>query len=296
MDTSEATKVLMSRIQSLDPENATKIIGVILIQYEGERDIIRLAHSSDTVLLCCINQVKICLGINAISRSSDASNAVRPNPFSPADAFPRISPRPASYASAVNDAYTSGISSANSIPGSSSLSLYGDVVGEELLDSSGGGVHRHQKVHDQHDSMADTRISPRGRRDRLILPFSDDFNNVITSPHSNPFQRRSCSVNDASSFLANLEEGGAGSGFGWTPCMYFARGFCKNGSCCKFLHSASVGADSFDVGSPCRNFSGLDDFLRMKAIQQQRFAHMASGGHSPYGCSKFVNFLNENQR
>ncbi|XP_075500724.1 zinc finger CCCH domain-containing protein 46-like [Primulina tabacum] len=309
MDTSEATKVLMSRIQSLDPENATKIIGAILIQGEGERDIIRLAQSSDTILLCCVDQVKICLGISPSSHSSYASNAVRPknpfwlssprisipsdgfhlsNPSSPAGVFPRISPRPASYASAVNGAY--------SFSGSSSLPLYGDEFGEELFGSGGGGVQVHQKIHDQNDSMADPRISPSGRSDSLILPFSEDFNSGITSPHSNPFHRRSCSVNDASSFLANLEEGGAGSGFGWTPCTYFARGFCKNGSSCKFLHSASGGAGAIDVGSPCRNFSGLDEFLRMKAIQQKRFGLMASGGHSPYGCSKRVNLLNENQR
>ncbi|XP_073144440.1 zinc finger CCCH domain-containing protein 46-like [Henckelia pumila] len=318
MDTSEATKVLMSRIQSLDPENATKIIGVILIQDEGERDIIRLAQSSDTILLSCVNQVKMFLGISASSNFSDASDAVRPknpfslgsprisipgdgfhlsNPSSPAGVFPRISPRPGSYASAMNGAYASGISSANSFSGSSSLSLYGDEFGEELFGNGGGGVQVHQNVYDQNDSMADRRISPNGRSDALILPYSEDFNSSIASPHTNPFHRRSSSVNDASSFLANLEEGGAGSGFGWTPCMYFARGFCKNGSSCKFLHSASGGADAVDVGSPCRNFSGVDEFLRMKALQQQRFALMAAaGGRSPYGCNKRANFLNEIQR
>ncbi|XP_075494063.1 zinc finger CCCH domain-containing protein 46-like [Primulina tabacum] len=311
MDTSEATKVLMSRIQSLDPENATKIIGVILIQDEGEKDIIRLAQTSDTVLLSCINQVKICLGISPSCHSSDASNAIRPknpfslsssrisipsdgfhlcNPSSPAGAFPRISPRPVSYTSAINDAYTSG----DSFSGASSLSLYGDEFGEEMFSSGGARVRVHPKVHEQNDSMVDPRISPSGRSNSLILPYSEDFNSSIISPHSNhPFHRRSCSGND-DSFLANPEEEGAGSGFGWTPCMYYARGFFKNGSSCKFLHSDTGGAEGIDVGFP--RPSGFDEFLRMKAIQQQRFTLMASGGHSPHGCSKRANFLNENQR
>ncbi|XP_073064805.1 zinc finger CCCH domain-containing protein 46-like isoform X2 [Primulina eburnea] len=312
MDTSEATKVLMSRIQSLDPENATKIIGVILIQDEGEKDIIRLAQTSDTVLLSCINHVKICLGISPSCHSSDASNAIWPknpfslsssrisipsdgfhlsNPSSPAGAFPSISPRPVSYTSAMNDAYSSG----DCFSGSSSLSLYGDELGEEMFSSGGGRVRVHPKVHEQNDSMVDPRISPSGRSDSLILPYTEDFNSSIISPHSNPFHRRSCSGND-DSFLVNPDEEGAGSGFGWTPCMYYARGFCKNGSYCKFLHSVSGGAEGIDVGSPRPNSSGLDEFLRMKAIQQQRFALMASVGHYPNGCSKRGNFLNENQR
>ncbi|XP_073064808.1 zinc finger CCCH domain-containing protein 53-like isoform X5 [Primulina eburnea] len=311
MDTSEATKVLMSRIQSLDPENATKIIGVILIQDEGEKDIIRLAQTSDTVLLSCINHVKICLGISPSCHSSDASNAIWPknpfslsssrisipsdgfhlsNPSSPAGAFPSISPRPVSYTSAMNDAYSSG----DCFSGSSSLSLYGDELGEEMFSSGGGRVRVHPKVHEQNDSMVDPRISPSGRSDSLILPYTEDFNSSIISPHSNPFHRRSCSGND-DSFLVNPDEEGAGSGFGWTPCMYYARGFCKNGSYCKFLHSVSGGAEGIDVGSPRPNSSGLDEFLRMKAIQQQRFALMASVGHYPNGCSKRGNFLNENQ-
>ncbi|KZV19188.1 zinc finger CCCH domain-containing protein 22 [Dorcoceras hygrometricum] len=319
MGTSEATKVLMSRIQDLDPENSTKIMGVILIQDGGEKDIVRLAQSSDTVLLSFINQVKICLGISPSGRSSDASNAVRPknpfslssprisipidgfhlsNPSSPGFAFTRISPRQVSYTSAINGAYTSGYTSANRFSGSSNFSLYGGEFGEDLFSSGGGGVQVHQKVHDHlfnlDDSVVGPMISPSGRSDPLILPNAEDFNSSITCFHSNPFHRRSSSVNDAS-FLANLEEGGAGSGFGWIPCMYSARGFCKNGSSCMFLHIARGGDEANDA-SPHRNFSGLVELLKMKAIHQQKLALVANGGHSPYGYNKCVNVPNEDQR
>lgn len=73
--------------------------------------------------------------------------------------------------------------------------------------------------------------------------------------------------------------------------MYFARGFCKNGSACKFLHGdsggASGGADAVDVGSPS-SAAGFDELMKMKAFQQQRFAFMASGGHNhnPFAYNK----------
>ncbi|KAL6976633.1 hypothetical protein U1Q18_025420 [Sarracenia purpurea var. burkii] len=74
--------------------------------------------------------------------------------------------------------------------------------------------------------------------------------------------------------------------------MYFARGFCKNGNSCKFLHGGF--ADSQDgsaiVGSPSK-LDGFDELLRIKAIQQQRFAaasQLMAGGPFPY--NKCLNF------
>ncbi|DAD49805.1 TPA_asm: hypothetical protein HUJ06_000189 [Nelumbo nucifera] len=45
----------------------------------------------------------------------------------------------------------------------------------------------------------------------------------------NGHHRRSCSVTD-------VLVSDAGAGFGWKPCLYFARGYCKNGTSCRFLH------------------------------------------------------------
>lgn len=50
--------------------------------------------------------------------------------------------------------------------------------------------------------------------------------------------------------------------------MYFARGFCKNGGACKFLHGDG---DAIDVGSP-----SFDELLKLKALQQQRFSFLMS--------------------
>ncbi|XP_073303156.1 zinc finger CCCH domain-containing protein 53-like isoform X2 [Primulina huaijiensis] len=321
MDASEATKIVMSRIQSLDPENASRIMGVILIQDQGEKEMIRLAFGSEAVLSTYVNKAKAVLGIPASSPSvnpsaplsiSVGSNCPFPqtsprilvpnngfhlsNPSPPSGSFPRSSPRPISYAAVVNGS-NAGATSANNGSRSPSLHFYGGKdFNDDILSGGTGGVHN--QLQDQllfvDDPLVDPIMSPSGRSDSLIYPYGEDVSSV-PSPHSNPFHRRSCSVNDAS-FLANLEEGGGGSGFGWRPCMYFARGFCKNGTTCKFLHSDIGSGEAIEVGSPGQSVSGFDELLRMKARQQQKFALMASGAHYPFAYNKGMNFLNENQR
>ncbi|KAH6837040.1 CCCH-type zinc fingerfamily protein with RNA-binding domain-containing protein [Perilla frutescens var. hirtella] len=130
-------------------------------------------------------------------------------------------------------------------------------------------------------------MSPSGRSDSFVFPYGGEESSPHPLPH--PFHRRSSSVNDAA-FLSNMEEGG---GFGWRPCMYFARGFCKNGSSCKFLHGDG---DAAEVGSPGKSGNGFDDLLRMKALQQQRLAVMASRGQHHFAYNKCMDFLNENPR
>ncbi|KAL8055535.1 hypothetical protein ABFX02_04G062600 [Erythranthe guttata] len=316
MDKYEATKVVMTRIQGLDPENASKIMGYILIQDKGEKEMIRLAFVPEPLLLSCIEKAKACLGISSSNpfplntpRILIPNNGFRnfSNPSSPAAAaaaFQVNSPRPFSYAAALNGSTGGGGGENGS--GSPGVHFYGgDEFGSEF---PGGGRQVQDRLSFFDDPMSDPVMSPGGMSDSLVFPYGEDANGV-PSPH--PFHRRSCSVNDAA-FLSNiLEDNGGGNGFGWRPCMYFARGFCKNGSSCKFLHvdiaagggGGGGGGEGIDVGSPGYNNSGFDELLRMKALQQQRFAAMAAaggggggGGHHPFGYNKCMDFLNENPR
>lgn len=95
-------------------------------------------------------------------------------------------------------------------------------------------------------------------------------------------------------------------GGGYKPCLYFARGFCKNGSNCKFVHGGfgeSVDAASAIVGSPSK-FEGFEqlqheEVLRLKAAAHQQrlaaaaFQFMAGAPPSPY--NKYMNFLLQQQ-
>ncbi|XP_047317842.1 zinc finger CCCH domain-containing protein 46-like [Impatiens glandulifera] len=349
MDSYEATKIVFSRIQSLDPDNASKAMGYILWQDQGEKEMIRLAFGPETLLLSVINQAKTHLGLpstisttlstpSSPSPFSPMSNQARPshlhhssprivipnngyhvNPSSPSSPWSvsgftdhrspssHLSPRPGSslsYAAVVNGSTGAGGSGSFSPPASATSfppqyynnnnnsgdpnGDYASQVQEQLsfLDDSSSG----------NADFADPIMSPNGRSDSVPFPYGSCGDN-----HHHHLHRRSCSVSD--SFLAGgLSEDGGGAGFGWRPCMYFARGFCKNGSTCKFMHGGGSGfadsPDGSDVGSPGK-LDGLDEFLRMKAIQQQRFAAasqlMAGGGHFPY-TKGMMSFMNDSPR
>ncbi|KAL6563751.1 hypothetical protein OROGR_002710 [Orobanche gracilis] len=282
MDACEATKVVMARVQKLEPENASKIMGYILIQDDGDKEMIRLAFGADSLLLSCINQVKARLGLSSNISSAKPSAALSSsgmpsNPFPPGIVIPNNT-RPISYAAVLNGSSAGENESSNS-GGSSNLHFYGG-----------------KDFGDQLSFFDDSTVSPSGMSDSLIFPCGEDAHGV-PSPQPHPFHRRSCSVNDAG-FLSDLEEGGSGNGFGWRPCMYFARGFCKNGSSCKFLHSDGGGGsgEMIETGSPSPTTSGFDEFFRMKAIQKQTFAAVAPGGHHSFPYSKSLNILNDNRR
>ncbi|KAJ8551341.1 hypothetical protein K7X08_000711 [Anisodus acutangulus] len=279
MDAYEATKIVLSRIQNLDPENASKIMGYILIQDQGDKEMIRLAFGPETHLISLINQAKSLLGL-----SSNISSAITPRIMIPNNAvgvgFPS-SPCTSPWSTSGSPPVFSR--SPRPPPSSSSSLSYAAVV---------NGSNNNN---DDLSFLDESIMSPSGKSDSLVYPYG----NCEETPH----HRRSCSVNDV--FLddgSNSSVSGGGFG-GWKPCMYYARGFCKNGNSCKFMHSDDGSA--IVVGSPNNKVDSFEDFLRMKAIQQQqqqqRFAAaslMASGAHHhhPVAYNKCINILNDNQR
>uniref|UniRef100_A0A5B6Z376 Putative zinc finger CCCH domain-containing protein 53 isoform X1 n=1 Tax=Davidia involucrata TaxID=16924 RepID=A0A5B6Z376_DAVIN len=340
MDSYEATKIVFSRIQSLDPENASKIMGYVLIQDHGEKEMIRLAFGPETLFVSLINQAKSYLGLSSNTSSTPIpsppspfnpiSNPNRPNP--PPQSSPRIiipnngfhtnpsspsspwsvsgfsdhrspnthmSPRPTSslsYAAVVNG--TSNCSSGSF--SSSSTASFSVPFYSKTTRSDSNDEYSNIQVQDQFLFLDDSDpiMSPSGRSDSVVWNTATNWvdSGTCGDAHHHHLHRRSCSVSDA--FLGGGSEDG-GTGYGWRPCMYFARGFCKNGDSCKFVHSGfpdSPDASAAIVGSPSK-LDGFDELLRMKAIQQQRFAaasQLMAGAPFPY--NKCMNFLNDTQR
>ncbi|KAK9071605.1 hypothetical protein SSX86_008034 [Deinandra increscens subsp. villosa] len=70
MDTIEASKMVMSRIQSMDPKNASKIMGYLLLQHQTENEMIRLAFAPENLLALVIKQAKSFLDISSNTWSS----------------------------------------------------------------------------------------------------------------------------------------------------------------------------------------------------------------------------------
>ncbi|KAL7216408.1 hypothetical protein ACSBR1_028364 [Camellia fascicularis] len=89
MDLPESTKVVYDRIQKLEPENASKILGYLLIQDHGDRDMIRLVFSPDKLLHSLINKAKTDLGL---SPTPVSDLPLQFTPFSPSLPRPLSSP------------------------------------------------------------------------------------------------------------------------------------------------------------------------------------------------------------
>ncbi|KAE8683680.1 hypothetical protein F3Y22_tig00111192pilonHSYRG00001 [Hibiscus syriacus] len=95
---------------------------------------------------------------------------------------------------------------------------------------------------------------------------------------------------------------------GYKPCLYFARGFCKNGDNCKFSHELGGLIDNVDVtgaivGSPSKMdllYRQHEEVMRVRAAahqHQQRLAaaQLMAGASSPLHCEKNTNFLLQQQ-
>ncbi|KAL3347486.1 hypothetical protein AABB24_021254 [Solanum stoloniferum] len=276
MDSYEATKTVLSRIESLDPENASKIMCYLLTQDQGDKEMIRLAFGPENLLISIINQTKTRLGLLSNSSSApttpSSSSHFGSNKLNP---FPQSSPRimipnNGFQSSPVSSPWSGGsppVFSRSPRPVSYAAVVNGSGYEEQLFDPV---------------------MSPSGRSDSMGMGFCEEN-------QEKQLHRRSCSVNDV--FLGG--DGGAcdeNGGFGWRPCMYYAKGFCKNGNGCKFMHGGF--GDSTDESSG--NVECFDEIMRVKALQQQRFAaasqFMASGGRHPFGFNRCMSVYNDNQR
>ncbi|PSR90169.1 Zinc finger CCCH domain-containing protein [Actinidia chinensis var. chinensis] len=333
MDSSEATKIVFSRIQSLDPENASKIMGYIFIQDPGEKEMIRLACGPEAMLLSLINTAKTQLGISSNISSAPSTpspfnpsraipfpqssprviipnNGFHMNPFSPSSPWsvsgfsdhhhhrsPHMSPRPAStlsYAAVVNGNSNpaTGSFSPSTSPSFSHPPFYSNNTCSDLNDD----YNLFDDLPVKNMDLVDPIVSPSGHSDSILFPYGNNWADPVNGgggnhSHIHNLHKRSCSVNDA---LLGSDDGDIG--FGWRPCMYFAKGFCKNGSTCKFSHGGFADLPDVSLGSPSK-LDGFDELLRMKAIQQQRFAaasQLMAGGPFPY--NKCINFMNDSPR
>nr|KYP59561.1 Zinc finger CCCH domain-containing protein 46 [Cajanus cajan] len=235
MDGYEATRIVFSRIQSLDPENASKIMGLLLIQDHGEKEMIRLAFGPEALVHSVIFKARKELGLSLNSPSA---------PFTPSSPSPFLSGNPVP------------------ISRQSSYLFYSQ---SELSSSPSNGVGG----------------------DPSLFP---------SYGWGGSLHRRSCSVNDAC-----LGSEDPISGLGWKPCLYFARGYCKNGTNCRFLHGGLGDAEGAAmVGSPSKieMMEQCHELLRSKSVQQRQRQAVASqlmaSSSFPFS-PKCMNFLLQQQ-
>lgn len=344
MDSYEATRVVFSRIQSFDPENASKIMGLLLIQDHGEKEMIRLAFGPEALVHSVILKARKDLGLPSNSPSTPATPS-SPSPFLSSNPISisrqnsssasRLSvngsvnlppsltiPNPASSSSSASWAAFSELQSPDDLISPNTLPV-GSTSSSSLSSSSlpfyangGSDIMDEFQLQDQLSFLNDGSPTLGPKNPDLFYPQTD----LASSPTGDQavwtnwggggggsVHRRSCSVSDV---CLNSED--PNSGFGWKPCLYYARGYCKNGTNCRFLHgglgdsaaaaAAMVGSDGAPVvGSPSKleMMDSCHELLRSKSAQQQRLAAasqlMASANSFPYS-PKCMNFLLQQQQ
>ncbi|KAL8137376.1 hypothetical protein V2J09_003377 [Rumex salicifolius] len=291
MDPYEATKVVFSRIQNLDPENASKIMGLLLIQDNGEKEMIRLAFGPENLLHSLIIKAKQELGISPNTPLTTSTPLTRQSSVSSSSNSSRLFlPNGLKIPSSLSISSLASPSSASS-PSWASSSFPDFQNPDEFISPNS---HTDLNLIDEMSYLQEQ------------LSFLGDPNQDSSSslgatwgPH-----RRSCSVSDINMSLD--DESAGGGGLGWKNCMYFARGFCKNGSGCRFSHDGlgDLGSVGSFVGSPSKieMMEQCHELLRSKSLQQQRLMAAANNANSShYSGSKLLNLLvqqqqNESQR
>ncbi|XP_048325272.2 zinc finger CCCH domain-containing protein 22 isoform X3 [Ziziphus jujuba] len=283
MDSYEATKIVFAKIQSCEPENASKIMGYLLIQDHGEKEMIRLAYGPETILQNLILKAKSQLGLlptnspSSLTLTTSTSSASlpfnpiprQPNPLSLSTASLRISnngyelTNPSSPSSSAWPLSPGFSNSTATTPSSvAPLLSYANVVNRSNV-----------SVSSLSSTIEDYQLQDHN------LPFLGEtkHDGLFTTSRPLDLQKQSYSIPGMPYGSEDVN-----SGCGWKPCSYFARGFCKNGGSCRFLHGDyySVGGDetSSIVGSPngisLSEFERCQELLRFQiaAQQQQKLA------------------------
>ncbi|KAL5719382.1 hypothetical protein ACHQM5_012170 [Ranunculus cassubicifolius] len=362
MDAYEATRIVFSRIQSLDPENASKIMGLLLIQDHGEKEMIRLAFGPEALLHSVILKARRDLGLGGgggggaplspstpsspspffnspmpisrqnsssrmLSNLSPASSAWAPpsstysdvqnydelaNLTSQTATAPINTTTSASYAAVVaamngfnNTSNNNNMASVGSSTTTPSELIIDDFQLQDQL-SFLDGPKNSDLFYPTPPQASDLSSSPSNSSDSMLFPpYWGGGGGGAASPLSNGNHRRSCSVSDMC--LGSSDP--LGSSLGWKPCLYFARGYCKNGTSCRFLHGFPDSPDSNSlVGSPskldvmeqCQELLLLRSKNQQQQQQQQLRSQLLASSTFPYSPtganSKAMNFLLQQQQ
>ncbi|KAE8711319.1 hypothetical protein F3Y22_tig00110299pilonHSYRG00291 [Hibiscus syriacus] len=205
MESYEATRIVFSRIQNLDPENTSKIMGYLLIQDQGEKEMIRLAYAPEALIHSLIFKAKTHLGLS-ISNPPTPSTPSSPSPFSS-----RPSPL--------------------SIPGNAFESQSLSYV--SIVNGSTSNVNSNEPVNEYHQFEDHLLFLNDSKPENLFYPRLDlaSMASPIGGYTDSPLHKRSFSFPGMGLGAEDLN-----SGLGFEPCLYFARGFCKNGASCRFIH------------------------------------------------------------
>ncbi|XP_021865081.2 zinc finger CCCH domain-containing protein 18 isoform X2 [Spinacia oleracea] len=241
MDLSESTKIVSSRIQEIEPEHASKIVGYLL-QDDGDQDMIRLAFSPDNVIRIVISNAKHTLGLSPPKQQQQQQQLQQQlqqhlQQQQQQMVYASLN-NPIQYCNPYQGFPDSRVYSTSSRPLSSCRNVQITNALEDQLQRS--------------------------------LKFEDDnlhLRNSVNSEFLNNdgyHDQPGFVVNGTSRRLRSLIE------FPPKVCHYFSKGFCKHGDNCMFLHSSSssssssLGSNNTGYGNGNGNGNGNDDHYEFR--------------------------------
>jgi len=274
MDPGDPTSILFTKIRTLEPDFASKIIGYLLLQDLGKTDLMRLALGPETLLQSVCLKAKSALGLSSNGSSSASS------PLNPISRPINIHRHSLSHSSPGNGFSRNPLSPSFATPGSlgsnpnmisspfqASSSLFASD-GAAAGDSTGNGDFLDEQQLGNYLSFLNESSSK--NNDESLDPFGFSADNGDAHLH-----KRSFSASDAC--FGSEEPGFGGGGYN------------------RFLHGGL--GDDFDspggFGSPDYVSRQQEEIVRMKMAQRQRMAaaqYLAATG-SPMSYEKGLNFL-----
>ncbi|XP_010466330.1 PREDICTED: zinc finger CCCH domain-containing protein 55-like isoform X3 [Camelina sativa] len=289
MDPGDPTSILFTKIRTLEPDFASKIIGYLLLQDLGNRDLMRLALGPDTFLQSVCLKAKSALGLSSSSNGSSSSSASSPlNPISRPINIHRHSLSQSSSGNGFMEFSRNPLSPSYTTPGSlgsnpnmisspfqASSSLFasdgvGAVAAAAAGDSTGNGdlLDEHQLG----NYLSFLNESSSKNKDESVDPFGFSSDNGGDAH----LHKRSFSASDAC--FGSEEPGFGGGGYN------------------RFQHGGL--GDDFDsspggFGSPDYVTRQQEEMMRMKMAQRQRMAaaqYLAASG-SPMSYEKGLSLL-----
>ncbi|KAK1291839.1 Zinc finger CCCH domain-containing protein 18 [Acorus calamus] len=230
MDFLESSRIVISRIQKLEPDNVSKIFRYIMMQENAERELLRLAHCPDSLIQSLINTAKTELNLKSNGPSTPVSiGPISPtlvntsNPFIGSRSFsspPTFQVPPPPYWEHPQ------------LP-----SMHGmDFVPSQYQDSLGENYHHLHNNQSHHFEDHLDAINP-------VPEFQSGLYYPVETALGPRASRRSPSLPE----------------FPVKPCIYYHKGYCKHGDNCRFFHGQEFPESFSQIFSS--NSKELDDQL-----------------------------------
>ncbi|MCO5553141.1 hypothetical protein L7F22_006662 [Adiantum nelumboides] len=223
----EARRVLFTRVQSFDSENAFKIMGYLLLQDWGEQDFLRIALGPEPVLYSIIAKAKKELGL---------ANTISPLSLPLAHPFPQdIDEFPLSQSRSVHSPSPVSPFECKS-PSSESLFLAPSF--------RGFGITHPTSYSDVNEQWPPLPLPPY-MYDKTPTPISHGYHEKLHNHRQTQFytyKDHENYIHMQPKWVSTLPSAVDGTSPHYNslsskPCLFFSRGYCKHGSNCRFVHA-----------------------------------------------------------